>query len=114
MPTVSDDVENCLGVLLNDAEKNPCAALRGAPSLFPVTERSDANAHESRELSLRQAVAFPQESDVGLAKGEDARWTLLAPQDGSALTDAFKQLFEQFLLHGYSVSMILRRAAGGL
>ncbi len=107
----SNDVENRVRMSRRDAKQNAGGPAGDSTTLLPVLEGTNTDAHERRELGLRQTISLSDGSHVSFGKLKGTSGGLPFPEDTPALADTGLELFEQVVLHLYSSSTIRRRIA---
>jgi len=95
----------------DDSEKDSRAALGLPAALFPIPQRTRANAHERRESRLAQVIPLANSSHVWLPDLKGARRLATTAKDPSTFPYALPKLIEKIFLHRYSVSTICRKKA---
>ncbi len=95
-----------LRVAFRDAEEGAGGSFGMAVALFPILESPRADADERGELGLAKAEFFADTAGVRPFKSGRSCGFLFAVQDRAAFLETGGELLEEFVFHGYSVSMM--------
>jgi hypothetical protein len=91
---------------LRDAEKGAGGSFGMTVALLPVLQSARADADEHGELSLAETEFLTDSPCIGRFESGRSRGFLFATQDRAAFLETGGELLEEFVFHGYSVSMM--------
>ena len=95
-----------LRVDLRDAEKGAGSSFGMTVALLPILERAWTDADERGELGLAETEFLADPPCIGRFESGGSRGFLFATQDRAAFLETGGELLEEFVFHGYSVSMM--------
>jgi hypothetical protein len=94
-----DCIEDSLRMASRNSKEDLGRTMRFPASLLPILKGADADAHETRELILRQPVFLSDCYDVRILQREGPGGLLLAPEDRSTLAYALEEFVEGLVVH---------------
>lgn len=77
--------------------------------MSPVLQGAGADADESSRMSLAKSELLANGLGVRYLQGGAARGLLFPAEDGTAFLEAGGEFLEEFVYHGYSVSLPVRQ-----
>ena len=98
--------EHGLRVPFRDAEEGTRRPFRVTMPLLPILQRPRADADQGGKLILREPQFFAHHPRIRRFERNLARGLLFAREDRPALFEALRKLLEEFVFHGYSVSIM--------
>ena len=106
MGSAMQGFQHGLRVAFRDAEKGAGGSFGMTVALLPVLQSARADADERGELGLAKTEFLADPPCIGRFESGRSSCFLFATQNRAAFLEAGSELLEEFVFHGYSVSMM--------